>query len=83
MNLLTGFNTFNKSISPKVNVIMRVDFELACFEMTIQLFTHTLLPLPCFYHFLSFSFQFVVTVSEDYRSSDTGKYTQPSRNTTP
>ena len=45
-----GINTFPKIISPKVNVITWLEFELAYFEAAVQHFTHyTTRIQPCFH----------------------------------
>ena len=35
-----GFYTFRKGISPKMNVIVQLEFELAHFEAAVQHFSH-------------------------------------------
>ena len=37
---MTGFVSFPRYISPKVNMIARLEFELAYFEVAVQYFIH-------------------------------------------
>ena len=43
----TGVHTFPKGISPKVNVIARLKFELAYNDFTVQPLRHNEFPKPC------------------------------------
>ena len=50
-----GERTFPKGISPKVNVIARLEFELAYFEAAVQRFSHYDPQLSWYYTRLTFS----------------------------
>ena len=41
-----GVHTFPRGISPKVNVVVRLEFELTYFEVAVQPFSHYVIGTP-------------------------------------
>ena len=47
VGVIRRYNTFPKGISPKVNVIEQLDFELNYFNTAVQHFSHNTMDTPC------------------------------------
>ena len=61
LEVIRGFISFPRSISPKLNVITRLEFELTYFEATVPHIKHDATETPQFvflFFFLFFSFFF-------------------------